>query len=166
MSDEAKFLMAVNDDKYFIKIVGNAKYTNCNDFGILVNEILNKKECEDILVDLRETQFMDSTNLGLLAKLAGYIFTKFERKMTIISTDKDINDLLVNTGFDQIMLIVDKPEFFGRDMEEIGNTNDVQINMAKMMLDAHLALSQINEENKQQFKAVCEMLSSEVKSTS
>jgi len=162
MSNQATFLLADDSEKYFIKIVGCARYTNCADFACFVNKIIEESTFVDILVDLSETEFLDSTNLGLLAKLAGAVFSKYERKMTLISTHDDISDLLVNTGFDQIMLIIENPDFYSQELEELPDIDDVDRNMARVMLEAHQALMDLNETNQQQFRTVVEMLSTEV----
>jgi len=165
MDNETKYLLAKENNKYFIKIIGTARYTNCADFSHFISELFKDDTVADILVDLRETDFLDSTSLGILAKMAGFIFSKFERKMTVISTHPDINDLLINTGFDQIMFIVDQPEYFVSHLNEITELGDVEKNMAKMMLEAHKALMDISDENKKEFRTVVEMLTAEINKT-
>jgi len=163
MDNSVRFLLAHSGNKYFLKIVGTPRYTNCADFSYFISALISENQFEDILVDLSETDFLDSTSLGLLAKLAGAVVSKFDRKMTVISTNRDINDLLINTGFDQIMLLIEKPDDFNSELDELPAVNDVNKNMAKMMLEAHKILSDMNSENENEFKAVVEMLTSEVK---
>ena len=162
MESETQFMYSSNSDKYFIKIIGPARYTNCTDFNNFVNTIISKSAFQDILLDLRETDFIDSTNLGLIAKLAGAVFTKFQRRMTVISTNLDINDLLINTGFDQIMLIIDNPQEFVTGLNVLPDTPSTERDLAKMMLDAHMELTQLNGVNKQEFKTVVDMLTKTV----
>lgn len=163
MEHKAQFLFACENKKYFIKIIGVPRYTNCANFNYFVNTLLKTNDFEDILIDIRETQFLDSTCLGLLAKLAGAVFTKFNRRMALISTEADINELLKNTGFDKIMLIIDQPNFFLSNLNSLPESPDVEQNMAKMMLEAHENLVLLSSENKKKFKAVVDMLSEEVK---
>lgn len=163
MGDEAKYLLASHDKKYFIKIVGSARYSNCAAFGSFVlNKLLRDDSCEDILVDLRETDFLDSTNLGLLAKMGGFIFSKFHRKMAVVSTDKSINDLLVNTGFDRIMLIIDNPDYVLSELGNLPEASQGEMNLAKLMLEAHQELMELSDENKRKFRTVVEMLKDEM----
>lgn len=162
MNEKENFLLAQKGHKYFIKIMGSPRYNNSENFWSYINNrILQDEKCEDILVDLRETQYMDSTNLGLLARLAGFLYKKLNRKMTAISTNPDINDLLINTGFDQILLLVENANDFEEKLSRIPDMNDQQKNMARMMYEAHLELSQMNEKNQSEFKNVVEMLKAE-----
>ena len=160
--NDVKYLFAFEDNRYFIKIIGSPRYTNCTGFSYFINKIINENKFEDILVDIRETDFLDSTNLGLLAKLAGAVMSRFDRRMTVISTNNEINDLLNNTGFDKIILLVEQPESFVYNMKQVKTAPEVEINMAEMMLEAHENLLKMNDENNSKFKTVVEMLSSVV----
>jgi len=162
MDNQASYQLAEDSGKYFVKIIGSARYTNCIDFACFVNKLIEELTFEDILVDLSDTDFLDSTNLGLLAKLAGAVYTKYERKMTVITTHPDICDVLRNTGFDQIMLLIEHPVDYTSELNEIQDITTVDKNMAKVMLDAHKTLIELNETNRQEFHSVVEMLSREV----
>ena len=163
MDKDVKYLFAHKDGKYFIKIVGSARYTNCGDFGSFVqNDLLQDQSCKDILVDLSDTDFLDSTNLGLLAKIAGFILTKFKHRMTIICPDQSIKNVLLNTGFDQIMLIIENPDEFALELENLPDVSIEDKALAKLMLDAHKTLMNINDKNLQEYKTVVDILSKEL----
>ena len=147
-----RYEYAIKNRNLFIKIIGTARYTEANEFSAFVTKVLSGREYEDILVDLTETIFLDSTNLGLLAKLAGYVVMNYDHKMTLVSTNQEINTVLLNTGFDQIMTLITDPLGFKHSYSIITTEENVEENIARMMLDAHLALIELNDKNRQEFK--------------
>ena len=77
----AEYLIAKKNSKLFIKIIGAARYTNSSEFGnFVLNDLLKAPHDEEIMLDLTETEFMDSTVMGLIARLAGYSISKFNTK--------------------------------------------------------------------------------------
>jgi anti-anti-sigma regulatory factor len=60
------------------------------------------------VIDLTETRSIDSTTLGLLAKLSIPV-GKVGLLPTVVTTHEDITRLLQSMGFDQVFNIVDRP---------------------------------------------------------
>lgn len=105
--NEGSFLFAEKDSSYFIRLVGDIKYTVCSGFDKFIDDIFNEANPVDVLIDLTEASYIDSTNLGLLAKIAKLMDARHKRKVTIISTNDDINTILVSVGFDEVFDIID-----------------------------------------------------------
>lgn len=82
--------------------------------------------------------------------------------MAVVSTDKSINDLLVNTGFDRIMLIIDNPDYVLSELGNLPEASQGEMNLAKLMLEAHQELMELSDENKRKFRTVVEMLKDEM----
>jgi hypothetical protein len=61
------------------------------------------------VIDLTETRSIDSTTLGLLAKLSILSRQKVGLLPTVVTTHEDITRLLQSMGFDQVFNIVDRP---------------------------------------------------------
>ena len=82
-------------------------------------------------------------------------------KLIVKSPNKDINDLLYNTGFQDYMLIIDD---FCEDEADYNKIRNIEKSksLQDVMLDAHIALSEMNEINMKEFKTVVEMLSAPV----
>src|SRR6056297_1153962 len=78
-----------HNSTYLIKINGTIKYTICNEFDKFINFIFGKEKIDNIIIDLRGTNYLDSTCLGLLAKIANYLINKKDKKPTLISNNKD-----------------------------------------------------------------------------
>ena len=85
-----------------LKLAGDVRvlmsYTIDNYFTSLYNRAI----LEAMIVDLSETTGIDSTALGLLAKMAIQLRNRFNVKPSIISTNQDITKILKGMSFDII----------------------------------------------------------------
>ncbi|MFP4548311.1 MAG: STAS domain-containing protein [Fidelibacterota bacterium] len=157
-----EYKFAKDDDRYFIKLTGDLKYNESGNFASFINHLDRNREFKNILVDMTEVDYIDSTNLGLLAKLAQMVIEKYNHRITVLTTNPDITDLLHNIGFDDICLLIEDPETLDMPFENIMGVDEAEESMAKVMLEAHRRLMNMNEENKKEFKNVVELLEKQV----
>ena len=145
---------------YFIRFVGDMRY---NEMSRSLDEFLDKlfqrRDFDGIVVDLIEAKFIDSTNLGLLAKIARFISKQFGKKTTLISTNEDINALLDNMGFSEVFTIsrVRQPVDTGQEQELVISAPR-QEDLAKTVLESHGILCDMNETNREKFTGVVKIL--------
>lgn len=162
MSGES-ILYSKNDQKYFIKLTGNLRFTSGHDFDSLLDVIFKDADVKDIMIDMSEADYLDSTILGLLAKTANFIIKKFHRKITVLSTNEDINYLLENIGLNEVFIIVKSCNCSTEMLQNIPNINASERESALTILDAHRQLVALNEKNRTEFKDVVELLEKETK---
>ncbi len=156
-------LYAKNEQKYFIKLTGNLRFTSGHDFGTLLNVIFKDPDVKDIMIDMSEANYLDSTILGLLAKIANFMIKKFQRKVTVLSTNEDINYLLDNIGLNDVFIVVESCDYTPKMLKKIPNIKGSEQENALTILDAHRQLVKLNEKNKTVFKDVVDLLEKEVK---
>jgi len=155
---EGSYQYAKLNNTYFIKLSGNLRYTISMGFKSFISQLMQQDDYDKVLVDLSDASFIDSTNLGLIAQLANHMISKFSQKLTIVSTNEDITELLRNLGFQEIAYIVEQPHKIAQSLAEIPTQEKVNIDTVKMLLEAHQQLMQMNKQNKIKFKNVVEML--------
>jgi anti-anti-sigma factor len=126
-----------------------------------LEKLFAEPDVNDITIDLTETECIDSTILGLLAKIANFMQDRFAKRATIVSVNEDINRFLECVGFDDEFIIVDQTEGPEWDKQTLTTIEPAVHPTAGMILDAHLNLSALNETNREMFKDVVEKLSSE-----
>ena len=160
---ESKILYAEKDTIYWIKMIGEIKHNISANFDSLVDRIFRNHSLENIVIDLTETKYIDSTNLGLLAKVARQMLENFGRKATIVSTNEDINQVLDSMGFSQVFLVVRNPKDFVEDLKEIPSIAPSGHEKMKLILQAHKEIMEMNDHNKAVFKNVVEVLEMEQK---
>jgi hypothetical protein len=63
-------LFAFQDGHYVVKFIGDVRLTLCSTIDQHLRSMLSRDDVTHTLIDLTETTNIDSTSLGLIAKLA------------------------------------------------------------------------------------------------
>jgi anti-anti-sigma factor len=92
--EPGKYLYARHHDICFLKFTGHITYTTSPDLDRFLVGLFGKPDFLNILVDLSETSGIDSTNLGLLARIARFTLDQLGKKTVVVSTRPDINRVL------------------------------------------------------------------------
>ncbi|HOG63961.1 MAG TPA: STAS domain-containing protein [Spirochaetota bacterium] len=149
---------------YIIKLSGSLTYSSSGDLDAFISRIFAERNFSNILIDLSETDSLDSTNLGLLAKIGRYTLDTFQRKTSMISPRDDINRVLRSMGFDSVFTIITEPEHFSGTLSSIPHTEQSERETAQTILDAHRTLMEMNDANRSVFKNVVKFLEKEIDS--
>ena len=158
MLNDGKYFFALCDKKAFLKFVGTLKYTSASKFDTFLDDMLEKNpDFEDILIDLSEAVFLDSTNLGFLARLSEFFNEKYNKKVTIYSPKEEINKLLESVGFDEVFILVKNIDMQEKELREISEEK-ASHSRSEMMLVSHQALINVCKKNADKFCDVVELL--------
>lgn len=152
-----KILQAERSGVYVLKLVGEVRLNFCSTIDASIEAIVADPDFATLVVDLSETTLIDSTTLGLLAKLAIRAKSKSHFLPSIVSTNPDITRILMTMGFDSIYLIVNKPVSSVEGLlesapEELSCQELDEEGMRLQVLNAHKVLMDMNERNHDQFK--------------
>jgi anti-anti-sigma factor len=111
--------------------------------------------------DMTEARLIDSTNLGLVARIAHRV--QGAGRCTIVSDTEDIDDVLESMGFQAIFdLVRHHPAVHGGIAESaITGEECSQGELLRTMLEAHRTLASLNEKDRAEFKDVVTMLEAE-----
>jgi len=153
-----KILYTQHNSLYIIKMIGMIKYTLSSDFDVFIERIFMKDDFENIIIDMTETEYIDSTNLGLLAKIANYIYEHHQNKVTIISTNDDVTAILHSVGFTKIFTIIEQPLDGSVPMNELEQSQAGSEKLGKVLLEAHEFLANVDNQNSETFKNVIDVL--------
>jgi len=153
----SKVFYAKHDNIHGLKFIGDIRYTIGAALDKFIKTLCDGPKPQGFMVDLRGTESIDSTSLGLLAHLAKCMSRCGAPKVTLVSTNEDINDLLFAIGFDEVFDIVDETGHPMLEGEEVGLNISTGPEMALTVLEAHRTLMAIGEDNKARFKDVVEL---------
>ena len=153
-----KAFYAKQGNTYVIKLVGEIRYTMGCSLDDFLSQLFERSDFDDIIVDLSEVTCIDSTNLGLLAKIANFMQARFAKKTTLVSTNNDINQLLGNVGFQEVFNICDDCLIPTETTLQLAVSDPSKATLTKTMFEAHSILSKLNDKNCQVFKSVVEAL--------
>lgn len=155
---DGRVLVAEQDGCCVLKLTGDVRLTACPAIDQFVVQMLACDNIKQVIVDLTETEGMDSTTLGMLAKLALSVARERELRPMIVSDDDNILKLIESMGFEQIFDIhrhlscpVAESEVVAAGMDERSAQTQV--------LQAHQVLMSLNQHNRDAFKDLVEFLS-------
>ena len=153
-----RYQVAFHESKYFIKLSGELRYTDCISFNQFLKKICREDDYTDIMVDVSEADFLDSTNLGLIAKLAIHVQGKFKHKLAIFSSNPQVTKSMTSMGLGHLcdFLEYTDDESAQVEVDEVEQATDPD--MAAVMLEAHRTLMGLSEENESLFKSVVTLL--------
>ena len=130
----------------------------CSALESYLDDMFLDKAFTTVLIDLSDTEGIDSTTLGQLAKISIISQEKFGLIPSIISPREDITRILLSMGFDRVFyLIGDVPE----QISELNELTCEKVNeeiMRDKVIDAHEILMSLNDENKNTFQELVDCL--------
>ena len=160
---KGKILFAEKEGVFVLKFVGDIRLN----FGSAINNVLDGicgcKQFTAVVIDLTETTGIDSTTLGLLAKVSMRTQEQFGYIPTLVSSCDDIDRTLMSMGFDKVFHIIkDSPDCCQEVSElELGHISEPE--MRQQVLEAHRVLMDLNENNRETFQDLVAALSTEEK---
>lgn len=147
---------------YIIKLVGNIRYTMGCALNKFLDDLFARGDYDDIVVDLTETRSVDSTSLGLLAKIANFSQHRFAHKTTLLSTNPDVNQLLDSMGFYEIFDVRDTGAPLSSRLQQLAIEELCKEDLTRIIFEAHSTLSDISAHNREIFGDVVENLRSKL----
>lgn len=147
-----KILAAQHDGIYILKFVGDVRVNLCTAIDNYFEHMFEDPGFESVLVNLCDAEGLDSTTLGLLAKLALRFKHQFGLKPAIFCDNAGINRLLQSMVFGKIF---DIREQSCADLENIAEipaiSGDAEVAREKV-IEAHRVLMGMSEENRERFR--------------
>jgi anti-anti-sigma factor len=161
---EGRILYAKEGSTYVLKYVGDIRYTICAPLNGFISELCSDEGFDNILIDLTEAESIDSTNPGLLARIANLMYDRFRRRTTIVPTNDNVNRTLEAVGFFDIFTVDAGTDMQVANMHTLSHSMTTEAEMADAILEAHRTLSKLNDTNREMFRNVVEVLEAELRS--
>jgi anti-anti-sigma factor len=148
----------------YLRLTGEVRHTLGVRFDQFIDYLFTPPAPEEIIIDLSRTTYVDSTNLGLLARIARELKIKQGRKPLLYCPDPDLTTLLRSMAFDQVFELLDEPIKPPEKLEAIPTAANVTTK-ASVMLRAHQLLSELGPENAQRFEDLVALLKTATEKT-
>ncbi|HAB01595.1 MAG TPA: anti-anti-sigma factor [Pseudomonas sp.] len=136
---------------FVLKFVGEVRLTLCSALDATIEKIFTALNFSTIVIDLTETESIDSTTLGLLAKLSILSRQKVGLLPTVVTTNPDISRLLQSMGFDQVFNIVEHPVPCPECLSDLPSQDQNEDVVRSKVLEAHKILMGLNDSNREAF---------------
>ncbi|HEY6131062.1 MAG TPA: STAS domain-containing protein [Halioglobus sp.] len=154
---EGHILAASHDGAYVIRLEGDVRLTLSTTMDDFFQHMFDDPKFASVWVDLCEVEGMDSTTLGLLAKLALRAKRTFGFTPAIFSRDPGINRLLKSMAFHRLFEL-HEDSCDSNDMTEIPLVKGSEESVKKKVIEAHRVPMDLSEENRDRFKDLLTVL--------
>lgn len=152
---------AEQDGTGVIRFEGTISYTIANAIERFLDELFSRNAFTRLIVDLNETESIDSTGLGLLARIANGVRRRDGSQPLLFSTQPDINTLISSICLDTVFTLCDgPPPLLPGTALPAGNPSEIE--MAQTILEAHRVLSEMNDANHALFQNVVDAFEKEL----
>jgi len=153
-----QILVADHAGIYIIKMTGDVRLTLCISFDQFIDVMLAAPNFSSVLFDLSDAEAVDSTTLGLMAKIS--LLAQEKRNITpvILATNASIKRILDTMGFADIFRIVDKLDVDIAPEKPLTEVECGEQQVKEKVLEAHKILMGLNEQNRETFKNLVAML--------
>ena len=146
---------------HIFKLIGEVRAQSCISLDKLLHKLEQHPNVVGAMVDLTQTTFIDSTVLGVLAKLGLKLKQTHKIQAVMLSTNPDITTLANSMGLGQVFVILNycgDPQICTRALVEENITHSAMLNT---VLEAHKTLMQLNQSNQNMFEPLVKQLEKE-----
>lgn len=148
---EGTILSARKDSVEYIKFIGVIRYSQCAGLESHIDQLFSNIDFSEIIIDLEQTEMLDSTALGLLAKISIEYKKVSERKIVIFMKPGELAHILKRVCFDQVFNIVNRASQEGSSYKELPQLPQSEQEVLNSVLRAHKSLAEISPDNEHYF---------------
>ena len=156
-------------DTSVLRLAGQIRYTLARRLRTFVDDVIATAGCDAVFIDLREVDFIDSTGLGMVARIGRLTLESRGRRAAIVVAPGDVEVTLRSAGFDELFVMLAEfpydPTVDLREipLSELACPHDSQ--MGHLILDAHRDLAAVSEESQATFRPVIDTLEADLEGT-
>tara|TARA_B110000858_G_scaffold81503_1_gene94518 strand:+ start:13612 stop:14103 length:492 start_codon:yes stop_codon:yes gene_type:complete len=160
--NSGKILVSDQLGNHLLKFTGDVRVTLCGTLNRYIESIFGSKNVKRVVVDMLDAEGLDSTTLGLLAKLGLHCRQQYGLNIEVFCQNSSILRTLESMSFDEIFDIFDQlPDLdASADLYEIGTQNLPLDEIREQVLEAHKILVRLSEDNQQEFQDLIKALES------
>lgn len=144
---------AHDGDTWILRFTGAIRYTMAHAVDSFLDDLFARHHPARVCVDLNETLSIDSTGIGLLAKIADGLERAGAERPILFTSNPEILDTLRNVCLDEVCTLVPgAPEAVAGN--EIPATTPDERALAQTIVSVHCLLCDLCAENRAKFQGV------------
>ena len=157
-----KILFAEQDGVHVLKFIGEVRLTLGPTISTFLEQLESCDHFHSMVIDLSETETIDSTALGLIAKIGICTREYFDSKTSIVSPREDITRILNSMAMEQVCVVSsDDVVTEAPGLQELPTEITSEEVLRDQVLDAHKTLMTLGDQNLDKFQDLVEALESE-----
>lgn len=154
-------LAASVDGIEYIKFVGTVRYSHCGGLETHIDKLFANQDVSEVVIDLEKAEILDSTALGLLARVAIEFKKLSDRKPVIFLTEGELTNIIKRVCFDQVFdLVFDREGHSLENMEELVSQPQNEEQVLKRVVEAHRNLARLSKENESLYTDITSAITS------
>ncbi len=163
-ASEAKAFCGYLHESLVLVLKGQVRYMTARALRSILDALLEEDADEAVIIDLRQLESIDSTGMGLLARV-GRTTLSHGRRSVIVCPVQDVITCLRSAAFDTLFIMTEhwpfekEPRLSEVPLETKEFLPDV---MGRVMLEAHRDLVAMSEDNKLAFSGVVAALEADL----
>ena len=142
---------ASHQGAYMLRFEGDVRLTLSASIDDYFQKMCEDPDFSSVMFDLSRAEGLDSTTLGIMAKLALKIKKQFDFSPAIYSSQPGITRLLQSMGFNKLFDLRDTDDGDSDLTRDIPTVSSSQDTMRDKVLEAHRTLMELSDENKVKF---------------
>ncbi|MCX2780075.1 STAS domain-containing protein [Microbulbifer thermotolerans] len=146
-----QIMVGAHEGVYVIKMVGDVRLNLCASFDDFIDSMFQRDDFTDVVFDLHGAECVDSTTLGLMAKIAIRALERGRPKPLALSADEGIRHLLDAMGFESLIEVSDERRDLA-ETEALKCESPDEYAAREKVLEAHRVLMSMNARNEEAFR--------------
>jgi len=146
---------------FYLRMTGDVRLTWSVSLEDYCRHVFQTQAIELVLIDLCQVKNLDSTTLGILAKIAIAAKADLGRMPEIYLQDADIERLLMSMGFSAIFVLHKSMPPLVPQLPRLPLLDASASEMQETVIDAHRTLMDMNKQNRDQFESLVSTLKSD-----
>ena len=158
MEQSANLKVGRRQQTVIFKVSGRGTFRNSPSLKNLALAALKEGKAEEIIIDLEDCLYMDSTFMGTLVGINCALLKRSDRRLIIINADDRNKRLLDTLGLSRIIEMRNDLGKFATEWELIANESLESRTLAQHILTAHDCIEKIDAQNQTRFSEVKRLL--------
>ena len=159
---QGKILISDKADHYLLKLVGDVRLTISGALNRYMEILFGKNQVKSVVVDMLDVEGVDSTTLGLIAKLGLHCRECYQMNVKLFCQNPSIIRTLECMGFDEIIDIFQQsPNDFDTELQSLEEVSAGVDEIRQQVIEAHKLLLRLNPQNSAEFTDLINALESE-----
>ncbi len=143
------------DDIEYIKFFGTVRYSHCGGLESHIDSLFENKDFDEVVIDLEDAEILDSTALGLVARIAIELKKYSEHKPVIFLSRGELSNILRRVCFDQVFnIIVDHNNPEHGELRELTSQPQNEERVLERVVSAHKHLAKIDKGNEALYRDI------------
>ena len=149
---QGQILISDKADHYLIKLVGDVRLTLSGSLNRYMDVLFGNNNVQSVVVDMLDAKAVDSTTLGLIAKLGLHCREQYQMNVKLFCQNPSIIRTLECMSFDEIIDIFQQsPDEFDAELRCLDAVTSEVDEVRQQVLEAHKLLIKLNPKNEAEF---------------